>query len=152
MLSGKTSYDVVLPPLSASLGYEIGPGLLREAFLAAPVDENMAGLAKRLKRRGFKIGMITDNPRERINAVADSRGWEDLFDAIVVSAAEGARKADGPAIFARALERLSLLADECVFIDDNGRNLAVAANMGFETVLFDCAKRDIDALEKRLFI
>jgi len=149
LLIGKIGYETVLPLLNRSLGCEISPGLLCEAFADAPVDEKTVALAARMKRRGLAIGLITDNPKARIDAVAGSRGWDGFFDVMAVSSEIGGRK-DGREIFVAALEKLGLGAADCVFIDDNENNVAVAAAMGFEAVYFDSANRDHAALQRLL--
>ena len=42
-----------------------------------------------------------------------------------------------PEIYRFMLNKLQLPANECVFIDDRRRNLAPAAELGIETILFD---------------
>ncbi|MCL2461850.1 MAG: HAD-IA family hydrolase [Defluviitaleaceae bacterium] len=149
LLRGKLTHEGVLPLLSESLGREIGPGLLHEAFIDTPIDGKMAALAARLKRRGCKIGMITDNKKDRIDAIMEFHGWDGLFGAVAISAVVGGRK-DEPEIFEYALKAINLRADECAFIDNSEKNLTVPAKMGFETIFFDDKKRDHAALDKIL--
>ena len=59
-----------------------------------------------------------------------------LFDVIVQSAEEGLRKPD-PAIYKVACARLGVEPRECVFLDDIGRNLKPAQQMGMRTIRVD---------------
>ncbi|WP_231621627.1 HAD family hydrolase [Sphingomonas sp. 37zxx] len=64
--------------------------------------------------------------------------WPALFDRfrdIVVSGAERLVKPD-PAIYALALERFGLAAEDAVFVDDNLANVESARAMGIDTVAF----------------
>lgn len=55
------------------------------------------------------------------------------FQGIVVSAQEQLLKPD-PRIFRRFLERFSLQAEDCLFIDDSAANVRSAASLGFSTI------------------
>ncbi len=59
--------------------------------------------------------------------------FQSQFDVIVESWIEGVRKPD-PLIYTRLLERLDLNADQCVFLDDIGRNLKTARELGMTTI------------------
>lgn len=64
--------------------------------------------------------------------------WPGLFDRfadIVVSGTERLVKPD-PAIYALALDRFGLRAQDVVFVDDNPANVASARAMGIDTVAF----------------
>ncbi|GAA5830488.1 hypothetical protein JCM11251_002488 [Rhodosporidiobolus azoricus] len=56
-----------------------------------------------------------------------------LFDEYVESCVEGMRKPD-PRFFQLALERVGVKAEEAVFLDDIGHNLAAAAKLGIKTI------------------
>ncbi|GAA5856464.1 hypothetical protein JCM8547_008755 [Rhodosporidiobolus lusitaniae] len=56
-----------------------------------------------------------------------------LFDEFIESCVEGLRKPD-PRFFQLALDRLGVKAEETVFLDDIGHNLAAAAKLGIKTI------------------
>ncbi|GAA5900433.1 hypothetical protein JCM6882_001245 [Rhodosporidiobolus microsporus] len=56
-----------------------------------------------------------------------------LFDEYVESCVEGMRKPD-PRFFQLTLDRLGVKAEEAVFLDDIGHNLAAAAKLGINTI------------------
>ncbi|BGP13074.1 hypothetical protein JCM10213_000921 [Rhodosporidiobolus nylandii] len=56
-----------------------------------------------------------------------------LFDEYIESCVEGMRKPD-PRFFQLALDRLGVTAEETVFLDDIGHNLAAAAELGIKTI------------------
>jgi len=72
-----------------------------------------------------------------------------LFQPIVVSASVGSTKADR-AIFDKALAIAQAKPSECIFIDNNARNLAVPRAMGIDTIHFDDEARDVSKLTGEL--
>jgi epoxide hydrolase-like predicted phosphatase len=101
-------------------------GLLGRMFRGFEHDLGMAGVVRRARRAGIRTALCSNSwgneyPRE---------GWDQLFDAVVISGEVGMRKPE-PRIYALTAERLGLRPDECVFVDDLGPNVrgAVAAGM-----------------------
>lgn len=86
----------------------------------------------RLGAAGFRTAALTNN-WESPAADWDVAGFQALFDVFVESWIEGVRKPD-PAIFLRLLERLGASPVECVFLDDIGRNLKTARELGMMTI------------------
>ncbi len=60
----------------------------------------------------------------------------DCFDGLVLSGTVGMVKPDGD-IFEHLLKKFNLKADECLFIDDNEKNIQGAKSVGIEGYLFD---------------
>jgi len=89
-----------------------------------------AALVLRARRQGIRTGLLSNSwgneyPRE---------GWDEMFDAIVISGEVGMRKPD-PEIYALTVERIGLPARECVFVDDLPGNLKPARALGMATVV-----------------
>lgn len=149
LLLGKTTHAAIWPKVCAGVGVELPYRLLIDSFLHTPLDEGMLTLVRRLKDAGYQTGMITDNKQDRIDCLVKRHHWETLFDAILVSAAVGSGK-DGRRIFEQAAAALSVPMEECVFIDNQEKNLLVPRALGMKTVYFDQEKRDFPALIKAL--
>ena len=75
-----------------------------------------AACLKGLKRRGFRLGVIS-NWDANLENLLRTMGYLPYFDEVVVSAAVGCRK-PGSAIFEIALERMGVSADEAVHVGD----------------------------------
>ena len=73
---------------------------------------------KELRRRGKKIGVITNGTRTVQQGTIDALGIRELLDVILVSEIEGVRKPDR-AIFERAAAQLGVQASECCFVGDH---------------------------------
>ncbi|GAA5953018.1 hypothetical protein JCM8115_002410 [Rhodotorula mucilaginosa] len=74
-----------------------------------------------------------------------------LFDDYIESCVEGLRKPD-PKFFQLALDRLGVKAEETVFLDDIGHNLAAAAKMGIKTIRVNLgqSRQALEELERVL--
>jgi 2-haloacid dehalogenase len=73
-----------------------------------------------------------------------------LFDDVVVSGTEGVAKPD-PRVFAIVAERAGLPLDRLAFVDDRADNVAAAAALGMDAILFtDAATLRADLRERGL--
>jgi len=112
--------------LSEVAGREVAPtGLLQRMFDQFEHAPAMAGLVLRARRAGLRTGLLSNSwgneyPRE---------GWDEMFDAIVISGEVGMRKPE-PEIFAHVLDLLGVAAGETVFVDDLAHNVRAAEEIG----------------------
>jgi epoxide hydrolase-like predicted phosphatase len=102
----------------------------------------MLGVVRRAHASGLRTGLLSnswgnDYPRD---------GWDELFDAVVISGEVGLRKPD-PEIYALAAERLGVPAEETVFVDDLSTNVRAAAAAGMVGVHHTDPDRTISELE-----
>jgi putative hydrolase of the HAD superfamily len=65
--------------------------------------------------------------------------FDEMFDAVVISAEVGMRKPE-PRIFLHAVGLLGLDPQECVFIDDIQANITAAEQLGFTGILHTAAE------------
>ncbi len=87
-----------------------------------------------LRRRGFKLGMISNASSEMSGLWAESP-FEPLFDAVLFSADERMMKPDRR-LYERMAELLGVATEECVFVGDGAyRELQGAAAAGMSPVL-----------------
>jgi putative hydrolase of the HAD superfamily len=107
---------------------------LHDAWIAArqPIRANVL-LARRL-RPAYRTAILSNadrSLRERLREL----GIHDLFDTVVSSAEEGVAKPDAE-IYRRAAERLGLLPESCVFVDDHEANVQAAQALGMRGVVY----------------
>jgi putative hydrolase of the HAD superfamily len=81
-------------------------------------DPDARSTLDELRRRGLKLGVITNGPSEMQRHKLALLGLEHEFDAVVVSGEEGVRKPDEE-IFRRALARCGVAAHEALFVGDH---------------------------------
>lgn len=112
--------------LSARTGrrYE-AEGMLARMFAHFEHAPDMTALVHRAHAAGIRTGLLSnswgnDYPRD---------GWEDMFDAVVISGEVGMRKPEAR-IFEHTVKLLDLEPQECVFVDDLPHNVTAAAALG----------------------
>jgi len=99
-----------------------------------------------VRRRGYRMGLLTNNVREWEHRWRAMLPVEELFDEVVDSARVGLRKPD-PAIYALAAERLDVPGGEIVFLDDFAPNCLAAHAAGWTAVRFADTTQAIAALD-----
>lgn len=97
-----------------------------------------------LRQKGFKVGILS-------NATASVReGWEtngiyEMADAVIISGEIGFQKPHKEA-FDALFQKLNVLPEETIFIDDAQRSLEKAGEIGYHPILF----KDNEQLKKDL--
>lgn len=113
----------------------------------------MAGMDKiieELHERGFRLFLLS-NVGERFYSYKHKLPRGDLFDGMLLSGEEKLLKPD-PAIYHRILEKFSLQAQECLFVDDWQVNVDAAISTGMAGYVFLGSEREalsayLDGLE-----
>lgn len=82
------------------------------------LDAGVATTLAELRRRGLRLGIVTNGTTTVQNAAVDALGVRNAFDAVLISESEGVRKPDA-VIFHRAAEQLGVRPDECCFVGDH---------------------------------
>jgi epoxide hydrolase-like predicted phosphatase len=131
--------------LAAATGHPVvAEGLLQRMFDQFAHEPAMSALVLRARRAGLRTGLLSNSwgneyPRE---------GWDEMFDAIVISGEVGMRKPE-PEIFAHALDLLGVEAKQTVFVDDLRVNVTAAVELGFvgvHHVTYDETASELEAL------
>jgi epoxide hydrolase-like predicted phosphatase len=100
-------------------------GLLRRMFARFQSAPDMTGLVRRARAGGLRTALLSNSwgnsyPRD---------GWDDMFDAVVISGEVGMRKPE-PGIFRHVADKLELAPAQIVFVDDLVPNVRAAAAVG----------------------
>ncbi len=99
-----------------------------------PHREAMVEGARRIRRRGLRTGLVTNN------VVEFGDGWrrmvpvDELFEVVIDSSAVGVRKPN-PKIYQLALDALGVDAADAVFLDDLPGNITAAESLGMAAIL-----------------
>ena len=105
-------------------------------------------------KKHYKVGCITNNMKKAGDgpamATRDDRAEQAakvmaMFDVIVESSVEGVRKPQ-PRIYEIACERLGVVPERAVFLDDLGINLKPAQAMGMTTIKVVTVEQAIEEL------
>jgi HAD superfamily hydrolase (TIGR01509 family) len=142
MLLGQTTHVAIWKEFCTCVGKDLDIKILDEAFRNTPVNTKMMNLAKKLKKN-YKLGIITDNSKERLDVSRKEMKLPDLFEIIIVSGETGIRK-DSEDSFVRAIELAGCKPEECIFIDNSQDNLIAPKKLGWNTIFHDHKKNDVD--------
>ena len=147
LLYGKINHENIWGTLCAGINTKIDINILYESFKNTPIDSRMIEIVDELKQQNYKIGMVTDNKKDRIDDIVKYYDWNKIFDAITISAEVGSGK-DYNETFMKTMNCLNVNADECVFIDNQEKNLIAPKSMGMNVIYFDHMKRNYEKLIK----
>ena len=128
-------------------GEAISARLLMEriAEISQPRPSMLAAVGT-IRSRGLKAAALTNN----WGGEGDStRPLEPLFDAFIESSALGLRKPD-PRIYRHACSVIEVEPARAVFLDDIGRNLKTARELGMTTIKVDEPEAALAELERVL--
>ncbi len=93
------------------------------------MDPDIIPMMNALKERGIKIGLVSNCYNNEAEVIRGSVIFP-YFDAVCMSSEEGIRKPDHE-IFLRCVERLGVIAEECIFVGDGGsEELPTAKELG----------------------
>ena len=104
----------------------------------------MNGLVRRAHGAGLRTALLSNSwgnnyPRD---------GWDDMFDAVVISVEVGMRKPE-PDIFVHVADLLELAPKQIVFVDDLPSNVQAAVSVGMVGVhhhSYDETATELEAL------
>ena len=102
---------------------------------------------RRIRARGLRAGALTNNWASERSEPAHE--LKDLFDAFIESSKVGLRKPD-PRIYQLACSALGVAPSDAVFLDDIGRNLKAARELGMRTIKVDAPEPALAELSGHL--
>jgi putative hydrolase of the HAD superfamily len=118
-----------------------------EFFAGDRVDTALLGFLRGLRPQQ-KVGLIS-NAWSGLRAFIKSRGFEDVFDDMIISAEVGLIKPDAR-IYQLALERLDVEPAEAVFVDDFPVNVDGARAIGMYAIQFTRPDATLEELKRLL--
>jgi epoxide hydrolase-like predicted phosphatase len=135
-------------PLAAEHGLELQGDEMAYLFdLEYTFNQPVLDRVASLRTEGYRTALLTNSVRE-FRPTLESQVDMGLFDAVVDSSFEGCRKPE-PAIHERTSERLGVLPERIVFLDDFGPNVKGARDAGWTAIhVIDpiAALADLDAV------
>lgn len=149
LLYGKIKHEEIWDKLCNELNEEISIEVLYDSFINTPINNEMYNLIKEIKSKNYKTGMVTDNKKDRIDRIAEYYKFDSLFDTIIVSADLGSGK-ENEEIFMKTMQRLNVTAQECIFIDNQEKNLVIPKELGMNVIFYDHKENNIMKLVKEL--
>jgi putative hydrolase of the HAD superfamily len=136
--------------LSERLGRPVAMGDFGERYFAhLTPNATMVDYMRRLRERGYRLAICTNNVREWEQRWRAMLPVEEIFDVVVDSAFVGSRKPE-PRIYQVTLERLGVAADAALLIDDIEINCQAARELGMSAVWFRDAEQAMAETEAAL--
>jgi putative hydrolase of the HAD superfamily len=109
------------------------------------LNEEMLGWVVALQNAGFRTAILSNMVWEILGYMRQEFGWLAHFTHHTWSCELGIGKPD-PAIYIHTCEKLDLVPEEVLFLDDKPENIAAAAKVGLHAIQFT----SIDQLAKDL--
>ena len=111
--------------------------LHEEKHLWTRLNDNAVEVLFELKRRGYKLGAISNSEDGRVADALAATGLLPLLDVCLDSFVVGFTKPD-PRIFKTALDKLQISADHAAFVGDSyTQDYIGAGNAGLKPILYD---------------
>jgi len=120
----------------------VADGLLARMFAGFREAPGMLGVLRKARVHGLRTALLSNS----WGADYDRDGWDELFDAVVISGEVGLRKPE-PEIFLLTARRLGLPPEQCVFVDDLAVNVRGATKVGMVGVHHTDLESTVDELE-----
>jgi putative hydrolase of the HAD superfamily len=137
--------------LEPALGHRPELHRFREIYFdALHPNQPMIELMREVKKRGFRMGLLTNNVREWEPLWRSMLPVDEIFEVVVDSGFVGCRKPDRE-IYDLTLERMGdPLAEECLFIDDTDVNCDAARALGMSAVHYRYNEQAISEIREAL--
>jgi len=142
-ISEATFLEKLTAALEPLLGHPPEMHTFREIYFEA-LDPNppMIELMRELKGAGYRMAMLTNNVREWEPLWRPMLPVDEIFETVVDSGFVGCRKPESR-IYEIVLDRISLPAEACLFVDDVQVNCEGAEKAGMTAVHFQGTEQAI---------
>jgi putative hydrolase of the HAD superfamily len=149
--SGRMSEARFLQEVGAELSAQVGrplalDGMGERMFAALEPNVEMLELVRRVRERGLRTAICTNNVREWSERWRAMIPVSELFDVVVDSAFVGVRKPQ-PEIYELTLRRLGVGPAGALLVDDSDANCRGAARVGMRAVHFRDTEQAIREVE-----
>jgi len=112
-------------------------------------NERLIDYMRRLRDRGYKLAICTNNIREWEARWRAMLPVDEIFDVVVDSAFVGSRKPE-PRIYEITLEQLGASPEAALFVDDVEVNCDGARQLGMHAIRFRSTDQAIEEIEAAL--
>ncbi len=131
--------------LNVSKFLKIDQKILRKDLLEfSGFKHEVLDLIKKLKKN-YKLGLLSNHIEDWLEEIIAEHKLNEVFDVITTSYKSKIAKPD-ISIFKEIVEQLGVNPTECIYIDDLGKNIPPAKELGMKTILF----RNFEQLKKEL--
>ena len=122
----------------------LDPGLEDEYLQRYKLTDGLTDFLEAVNSQGYEVWCLSNDISEWSKKLRARFGLDNYIHGFVISGDVGVRKPE-QAIFDHLIGQLTVSPRDAVFVDDQRRNLDVAAALGFSTILFVPAGHDLTA-------
>jgi putative hydrolase of the HAD superfamily len=132
-----------------SAGHAISAATMLERIALCGPRPRMLEAITRIRGSGRRVAALTNNWAHEGAGGSETDALRNLFDVFVESSKLGLRKPD-PRIYEHVCSALEIVPSEAVFLDDIGRNLKTARELGMTTIKVETPERALEELARHL--
>jgi len=129
-------------------GFALSAATMMERIALCGPRPRMLDAIRSIRGSGRAVAALTNNWAHE-GGGSETDALRELFDVFVESSKVGLRKPD-PRIYAHVCEALAIAPREAVFLDDIGRNLKAARELGMTTIKVDEPESALAQLSRHL--
>jgi len=120
----------------------LDPGLEDEYLQRYELTDGLTDFLENVNSQGYEVWCLSNDISEWSKKLRARFGLNKYVRGFVISGDVGVRKPE-QAIFDHLIGQLTVNPRDAVFVDDQRRNLDVAAALGFNTILFAPGRHDL---------
>jgi len=150
---GEVNHEDIWEAFCDKVKIKIPIEMLYSAFRSTEMNLEVLYVAQKIAYTGkYFVGMITDNPHDRMEAIIAKYSLDSLFNPIVVSSDSDVRtlkKDPKTRNFVVASSRSGISLEDSIFIDNSGGNVEAAKKQGIHAEIFDDSVLRDDARRRK---
>jgi putative hydrolase of the HAD superfamily len=147
-LNGRTYWEQIAREAGIAVTSELVDDLIEtDVIMWTSLNEEMLAWVVALQEAGIKTAILSNMGWEVLGYMRQEFGWLAHFQHHTWSCELGICKPD-PAIYLHTCEKLGVAPENALFLDDKPENIAAAAKVGLNAVLFESIeqlRRDLEA-------
>lgn len=120
----------------------------KEHVQIIPIKENW-GLVPRLKQNGYTVGIISNHAKPWVDRLMAMEDFGKNFNYDVFSCDDDVKSGKPfPKIYTKAMAEITpqVVPWECIFIDDQTKNITAARNLGMHAIQYNHGKDNLEEL------
>jgi len=145
----RQAFEGIFEAECRSAGHAISAATMLERIALCGPRPRMLEAITKIRGSGRRVAALTNNWAHEGAGGSETDALRNLFDVFVESSKLGLRKPD-PRIYEHVCNALEILPSEAVFLDDIGRNLKTARELGMTTIKVETPERALDELARHL--
>ena len=145
----RQAFEGVFEAECRSAGHALSAASMLERIALCGPRPRMLEAITRIRGSGRQVAALTNNWAHEGAGGSETDALRGHFDVFVESSKLGLRKPD-PRIYEHVCNALEILPSEAVFLDDIGRNLKTARELGMTTIKVETEGRALEELARHL--